>query len=25
VDISNFKIVKLMFPHTAGDYAGPEG
>src|SRR5438874_10734290 len=25
VDISKFKIVKLMFPHTAGAYAGPEG
>jgi alkylation response protein AidB-like acyl-CoA dehydrogenase len=24
VDISRFKIVKLMFPHTAGKYAGPE-
>src|SRR6266849_3827501 len=24
VDISKFKIVKLMFPHTAGAYAGPE-
>jgi alkylation response protein AidB-like acyl-CoA dehydrogenase len=24
VDISKFKIVKLMFPHTAGTYAGPE-
>jgi alkylation response protein AidB-like acyl-CoA dehydrogenase len=24
VDISKFKIVKLMFPHTAGKYAGPE-
>src|SRR3989475_11304399 len=25
VDISRFKIVKSMFPHTAGKYAGPEG
>jgi alkylation response protein AidB-like acyl-CoA dehydrogenase len=24
VDISRFKIVKSMFPHTAGTYAGPE-
>ena len=24
VDISRFKIVKAMFPHTAGVYAGPE-
>ncbi|MGC2520329.1 MAG: acyl-CoA dehydrogenase family protein [Burkholderiales bacterium] len=24
VDISRFKIVKSMFPHTAGAYAGPE-
>ena len=24
VDISRFKIVKLMFPETAGKYAGPE-
>ena len=24
VDISKFKIAKLMFPHTAGKYAGPE-
>jgi hypothetical protein len=24
VDISKFKIVKAMFPHTAGAYAGPE-
>ncbi len=23
-DISKFKIVKSMFPHTAGKYAGPE-
>jgi alkylation response protein AidB-like acyl-CoA dehydrogenase len=23
-DISRFKIVKAMFPHTAGTYAGPE-
>jgi alkylation response protein AidB-like acyl-CoA dehydrogenase len=23
-DISKFKIVKAMFPHTAGKYAGPE-
>jgi hypothetical protein len=23
-DISRFKIVKAMFPHTAGAYAGPE-
>jgi alkylation response protein AidB-like acyl-CoA dehydrogenase len=25
VDISRFKIVKAMFPHTAGKYAGSEG
>jgi acyl-CoA dehydrogenase len=25
VDISRFKIVKALFPHTAGAYAGPEG
>jgi alkylation response protein AidB-like acyl-CoA dehydrogenase len=25
VDISRFKIVKAMFPETAGVYAGPEG
>jgi len=25
VDISRFKIVKSMFPATAGTYAGPEG
>jgi hypothetical protein len=25
VDISRFKIVKAMFPATAGAYAGPEG
>jgi hypothetical protein len=25
VDISRFKIVKALFPHTAGVYAGPEG
>jgi alkylation response protein AidB-like acyl-CoA dehydrogenase len=25
VDISKFKIVKSMFPHTAGAYAGPAG
>ena len=25
VDISRFKIVKAMFPRTAGVYAGPEG
>jgi len=25
VDISRFKIVKSMFPNTAGAYAGPEG
>ena len=24
VDISRFKIVKAMFPRTAGIYAGPE-
>jgi hypothetical protein len=24
VDISKFKIVKCMFPDTAGVYAGPE-
>ena len=24
VDISRFKIVKAMFPQTAGAYAGPE-
>ena len=24
VDISRFKIVKAMFPDTAGIYAGPE-
>src|ERR1700754_2102875 len=24
VDVSRFKIVKAMFPHTAGKYAGPE-
>jgi len=24
VDVSRFKIVKAMFPHTAGIYAGPE-
>jgi acyl-CoA dehydrogenase len=24
VDISRFKIVKSLFPHTAGKYAGPE-
>jgi len=23
-DISRFKIVKAMVPHTAGAYAGPE-
>jgi len=23
-DVSNFKIVKSMFPATAGTYAGPE-
>ena len=23
-DISKFKIVKAMFPHSAGQYAGPE-
>jgi alkylation response protein AidB-like acyl-CoA dehydrogenase len=25
VDISRFKIIKAMFPTTAGTYAGPEG
>ena len=25
VDVSKFKIVKSLFPHTAGAYAGPEG
>jgi len=25
VDVSRFKIVKSMFPRTAGAYAGPEG
>ena len=25
VDISRLKIIKAMFPHTAGKYAGPEG
>ena len=25
VDISRFKIVKALFPTTAGAYAGPEG
>ncbi|MDC7789289.1 acyl-CoA/acyl-ACP dehydrogenase [Rhodoplanes sp. TEM] len=25
VDISKLKIVKALFPHTAGRYAGPEG
>ena len=25
VDISKLKIVKAMFPHTAGAYAGPGG
>src|SRR5450830_965454 len=25
VDISKFKIIKNMFPQTAGKYAGPEG
>lgn len=25
VDISKMKIVKALFPHTAGRYAGPEG
>ncbi len=25
VDVSRFKIVKSMFPHTAGAYAGAEG
>ena len=24
VDISKFKIIKTMFPETAGKYAGPE-
>ena len=24
VDVSKFKIIKSMFPHTAGAYAGPE-
>jgi alkylation response protein AidB-like acyl-CoA dehydrogenase len=24
VDISRFKIVKALFPQTAGKYAGPE-
>ena len=24
VDVSSFKIVKAMFPETAGTYAGPE-
>ena len=24
VDISKMKIVKSMFPHSAGKYAGPE-
>ncbi len=24
VDVSRFKIIKSMFPHTAGAYAGPE-
>ena len=24
VDVSRFKIVKSMFPHRAGKYAGPE-
>ena len=24
-DISRFKIIKTMFPATAGAYAGPEG
>jgi len=24
VDVSRFKIIKSMFPHTAGTYAGPE-
>jgi alkylation response protein AidB-like acyl-CoA dehydrogenase len=24
VDISKMKIVKAMFPHSAGKYAGPE-
>jgi alkylation response protein AidB-like acyl-CoA dehydrogenase len=24
VDISRLKIVKAMYPHTAGKYAGPE-
>jgi len=24
IDVSKFKIVKALFPHTAGKYAGPE-
>ena len=24
VDVSRFKIVKALFPETAGKYAGPE-
>jgi hypothetical protein len=24
VDVSAFKIIKAMFPETAGKYAGPE-
>jgi alkylation response protein AidB-like acyl-CoA dehydrogenase len=24
VDVSRFKIIKSLFPHTAGAYAGPE-
>jgi hypothetical protein len=24
VDISHMKIIKAMFPETAGKYAGPE-
>jgi hypothetical protein len=24
VDISKFKIIKSLFPETAGKYAGPE-
>jgi alkylation response protein AidB-like acyl-CoA dehydrogenase len=24
VDISKLKIVKALYPHTAGKYAGPE-
>jgi hypothetical protein len=24
-DISRLKIVKAMYPHSAGAYAGPEG